>query len=779
MGAGSWCSANSSWCRNGSSTASVICSIWLVEAADVVVGDVGHLFEHELLDLGPGQLLEQQARPRSPSAACRRRGASRRCSASASSHTRSSSARPTISARVPSSRTSLRVTTSPVTLAAAGQHDVERLVEHDLGPRSSVVVVELGVQRHPHLAAAGEHVDGAVVVAAEQRAVGGRRLGELVDLFAQRGDVLARLAQGVGQLLVLGHGLGELALGLEQALLERAHALGRVLQPAPQRRRPPPRATLACSRSSRQLGLVGARAVVRTRSRPRGSPPCCERPVAGRYLGTTAQRRHADATRSAVRGRRLRHALISPAVRRGKCRASRTPISATHPSTGRHTEAMKVWIDQDLCTGDGLCEEIAPTCSPCSTTASPTSRKATRSSPPPRATRGRRGPGRRPRRPGRGHHRVRRGVPRRVHLHRSLSDPHSRGSSDPAQRKQRRPVETLVSCCTGERPRAARRWSRRRPQSGGRARSRTPCRPPSRRSRTTGAPESPGRSDVDEHEHVADDALVVRRCPCRRLARAPRRRTAPRAGRHRRGGRRPRRGHRPRLGERQRGHVEPVALAAARGRGTGRRPPRSQACPGRARRALAPRSTPATTWAFVDDEPVVHHEAAPLLDPAARRSLDRTPRRSPAGSRLRRHDHRVGRGAGTSGAGFRPANTSGELSSTSWRMASHRVGRRREQAVDRPARPRTCAPARAGQSGTSAIAGSNSHSATNTPSIPGERAAGTVRTCSRALRRHALGAAGRRRTCRAPGRRAPPITRMPPRRAATSPRARLRGRRST
>ncbi|MCB0996584.1 MAG: ferredoxin, partial [Acidimicrobiales bacterium] len=21
---------------------------------------------------------------------------------------------------------------------------------------------------------------------------------------------------------------------------------------------------------------------------------------------------------------------------------------------------MKVWIDQDLCTGDGLCEEIAP-----------------------------------------------------------------------------------------------------------------------------------------------------------------------------------------------------------------------------------------------------------------------------------------------------------------------------------------------------------------------------------------------------------------------------------
>ncbi len=25
-----------------------------------------------------------------------------------------------------------------------------------------------------------------------------------------------------------------------------------------------------------------------------------------------------------------------------------------------HTMGLKVWIDQDLCTGDGLCEEISP-----------------------------------------------------------------------------------------------------------------------------------------------------------------------------------------------------------------------------------------------------------------------------------------------------------------------------------------------------------------------------------------------------------------------------------
>jgi ferredoxin len=30
------------------------------------------------------------------------------------------------------------------------------------------------------------------------------------------------------------------------------------------------------------------------------------------------------------------------------------------PRVARSESRMKVWIDQDLCTGDGLCEEIAP-----------------------------------------------------------------------------------------------------------------------------------------------------------------------------------------------------------------------------------------------------------------------------------------------------------------------------------------------------------------------------------------------------------------------------------
>ena len=117
-----------------------------------------------------------------------------------------------------------------VGLGRAGHHDVQRLVEHDLAAPHELVGVERGVDRDAHLAAARVDVDRAVVVAGQQRAVGRRGLGELVDLFAQGADVVARLAQRVGELLVLGHRLGELALRLEQPLLERAHPLGGVLQ---------------------------------------------------------------------------------------------------------------------------------------------------------------------------------------------------------------------------------------------------------------------------------------------------------------------------------------------------------------------------------------------------------------------------------------------------------------------------------------------------------------------------------------------------------------------
>jgi ferredoxin len=36
------------------------------------------------------------------------------------------------------------------------------------------------------------------------------------------------------------------------------------------------------------------------------------------------------------------------------------PVEVTGTAPPEEKDEMKVWIDQDLCTGDGLCEEIAP-----------------------------------------------------------------------------------------------------------------------------------------------------------------------------------------------------------------------------------------------------------------------------------------------------------------------------------------------------------------------------------------------------------------------------------
>ena len=51
---------------------------------------------------------------------------------------------------------------------------------------------------------------------------------------SNRGNVVAGLPQGVAELLVLGRGLGQLALGLQQALFEGTDPLGGVLELAPE-----------------------------------------------------------------------------------------------------------------------------------------------------------------------------------------------------------------------------------------------------------------------------------------------------------------------------------------------------------------------------------------------------------------------------------------------------------------------------------------------------------------------------------------------------------------
>ena len=155
-----------------------------------------------------------------------RRGPS--SSSSTISQTRSSSARPTIKRATAAEDLADRHDLAGQILASR-QHDAERLVQHDLG--APVQTGEhVGHRGDPHLAATGVDVDRVVVVDLEDGAVRRRWLGELLDLFAQRRDVLARLTQGVGELLVLADRLGELALRLEQPLLERAHPLRCVLE---------------------------------------------------------------------------------------------------------------------------------------------------------------------------------------------------------------------------------------------------------------------------------------------------------------------------------------------------------------------------------------------------------------------------------------------------------------------------------------------------------------------------------------------------------------------
>ena len=68
-------------------------------------------------------------------------------------------------------------------------------------------------------------------LAPEVGPVGRRWLGQLLDLVAQVGDVLLGRLEGEGELLVLGHGLGQLALGLEELLLEGLHPARALLEP--------------------------------------------------------------------------------------------------------------------------------------------------------------------------------------------------------------------------------------------------------------------------------------------------------------------------------------------------------------------------------------------------------------------------------------------------------------------------------------------------------------------------------------------------------------------
>ena len=115
----------------------------------------------------------------------------------------------------------MSITVSPTSSYVERGDDVEGLVEHDLLALAEVVEVDRGAHLDAQLAPAGEDVDGVVLVALQEDAEAGRRLGQPVDLLLQREDLVAGLAQGLREPLVLGGHRGQRALGVGEPLLDQ------------------------------------------------------------------------------------------------------------------------------------------------------------------------------------------------------------------------------------------------------------------------------------------------------------------------------------------------------------------------------------------------------------------------------------------------------------------------------------------------------------------------------------------------------------------------------
>src|SRR5437667_9968190 len=115
-------------------------------------------------------------------------------------------------------------------LVAGGLDDVEAFVQHQLLAGLDRLRLDRRMQVDLHLASLRENVDRAVVVRRQIDAVRRRRRAELVDFLFERGDLLARLIEGVDQLFVLIERLHELTVGLAQLVFDHHEVLGCVLE---------------------------------------------------------------------------------------------------------------------------------------------------------------------------------------------------------------------------------------------------------------------------------------------------------------------------------------------------------------------------------------------------------------------------------------------------------------------------------------------------------------------------------------------------------------------
>jgi hypothetical protein len=205
------------------------------EAADVGVGDVGDLFEHELLDLRLREALEDVAGLRIHEQVV--------AGAQVLRHQRVGERHDAFLVGVPHDDRAVRVEDLLELDDLAGYleltcgDDVHRLVEHDFLAFDEALRIDLGMRGDAKLATAGRDVDGTVLVGRQIGAEARRRRRKLLDLFLERDDLLARFTERGGETVVLGQRLRELRTRLGELVLEDLDLTRRVAEATAQQRR--------------------------------------------------------------------------------------------------------------------------------------------------------------------------------------------------------------------------------------------------------------------------------------------------------------------------------------------------------------------------------------------------------------------------------------------------------------------------------------------------------------------------------------------------------------
>src|SRR4051794_11980656 len=120
-------------------------------------------------------------------------------------------------------------------LELEGVDDVHRFVEHDLLAAREAVELDRRAHGDAQLATTGEDVHRVVVVASDEHAEAGGRLGEAIDLFFERNDLVAGFLQRCHETVVLRRDRGKICLQVGDALLESTGVTRRLCQPATER----------------------------------------------------------------------------------------------------------------------------------------------------------------------------------------------------------------------------------------------------------------------------------------------------------------------------------------------------------------------------------------------------------------------------------------------------------------------------------------------------------------------------------------------------------------